>query len=302
MNTVDNVIFRWPDTAIHIGIVILVAVVARFAVRFGIRRVVAAAAKSAEVTSRRSRRSNSVNLERVQARTKALASMLRSVATVVIAIIAIMTIFQIIGIPLSPILASAGVGGLALGFGAQSIVKDLLSGIFMIVEDQYGVGDVVDTGDVVGTVEEVTLRITKVRDYDGVIWYVRNGEILRVANKTQGWATAWVDLPVSYKADVDAALAALEAAVEVVYQKPEWAGKMIERPQVIGVQSVEQVTMTLRIMALCHPEQHFSVGRELREEAMQQLRMAGVPAPMMLPIGTDLGGGTGSTLYESDKS
>lgn len=275
--------FDWPESAIQIGMVVLIAVVARVLVHFGIRRVVHAALKSAQMTARHAKKSPRLNVERVEARTKALASMLRSVSTVVIAIIAVMMIFQILGIPLAPLLASAGVGGLALGFGAQSIVKDLLSGIFMIIEDQYGVGDVVDTGDVIGTVEEVTLRITKVRDYDGVIWYIRNGEILRVANKTQGWNTAWVDFPVAYNANPAKTIEVLEDTCREVYADPAWEPKMLEQPVVLGVGEVENGTMTVKVMATCLPETHWGVKRRLLEVGMRRLREAGIPGPILFP-------------------
>ena len=142
--------------------------------------------------------------ERHRQRTLTMGSLLRSIVTfVVVTLITVLTVMAIVGIPLGPLLASAGVGGVALGFGAQSLVKDFLSGIFMILEDQYGVGDVIDTGEAIGTVEEVTLRVTRLRDASGVIWYVRNGEIIRVGNKSQGWSTAIVDMPVSYAENVE---------------------------------------------------------------------------------------------------
>ena len=124
--------------------------------------------------------------ERHRQRMHTLGTMLRSVVTLIVTFVALLTVMALLGIPLGPLLASAGVGGVALGLGAQSLVKDFLSGIFMILEDQYGVGDHVDLGDAVGIVEDVSLRVTAVRDADGVLWFVRNGEIARVANRSQG--------------------------------------------------------------------------------------------------------------------
>ena len=121
--------------------------------------------------------------------------------TVVVASLAVLTIMATLGVPLAPLLASAGVGGVALGFGAQSLVRDFLSGIFMIVEDQYGVGDTIDTGEVIGQVEDVTLRVTRLRDRNGVTWYVRNGEIVRVGNQSQGWSNAAITVPFALDAD-----------------------------------------------------------------------------------------------------
>ena len=135
--------------------------------------------------------------QRRQQRAEAIGALLRSVITATVLIIALLLILPILGIDVAPLLASAGVLGVALGFGAQSLVKDYLSGIFLVFEDQYGVGDLVDLGEAVGVVEDVTLRITRLRDLSGVVWYVRNGEILRVANQSQGWVLAAVDIPVA---------------------------------------------------------------------------------------------------------
>ncbi len=135
-----------------------------------------------------------------------MGAILKSTSTFAISAMAILTVMGLLGLPLGPLLASAGVGGVALGFGAQSLVKDFLSGIFMIVEDQYGVGDVIDTGEAIGTVEDVTLRVTRLRDGNGVVWYIRNGEIVRIGNRSQGWSTAVVDTAVAYDEDIDRAI------------------------------------------------------------------------------------------------
>ena len=127
---------------------------------------------------------------------------------------------------------------MALGFGAQSLVKDFLSGVFMIFEDQYGVGDVIDTGEAIGTVEEVTLRITRLRDANGVTWYVRNGEIIRVGNRSQGFATAIVDMPVSYAENVERVVGIIRETATAMGEDPDWADKFVEEPQVLGVESI----------------------------------------------------------------
>ena len=160
--------------------------------------------------------------------------LLRSVITFSIALITVLTVMSIVGIPLAPLLASAGVGGVALGFGAQSLVKDFLSGIFMILEDQYGVGDVIDTGEAIGTVEEVSLRVTRLRDPSGVVWYVRNGEIIRIGNKSQGWSTAIVDIPVSYSENLEKVIPLIKSVVHQMDEAAEWQGLLLEEPQVVG--------------------------------------------------------------------
>ncbi|MCA0180495.1 MAG: mechanosensitive ion channel family protein [Actinobacteria bacterium] len=219
------------------------------------------------------------SIDRHRQRLATLGTLLRSTVTLVVALVAILTIMSLLGLPLAPLLASAGVGGLALGFGAQSLVKDFLSGVFMIMEDQYGVGDVVDLGEVTGTVEDVSLRITTVRDANGVTWHVRNGEILRVGNKSQGWAQVVVDLPVGYDADVEKALQALDRVVADFAADPQWSDKVVDAPSVLGVESLVGGAMTLRMIAKCVAGQEFSVQRELRLRAKNALDAAGIPGP-----------------------
>ena len=147
--------------------------------------------------------------QRTVQRVKAVGQLFRSASAFVIWTVAIMSALSVVGFNVAPLLASAGVAGVALGFGAQTLIKDFLAGIFIILEDQYGVGDVVDLGPAIGTVEEVDLRVTRLRDMGGVVWYVRNGEILRVANRSQGWTVATVDVPVAYDEDLEKAVVKL---------------------------------------------------------------------------------------------
>ncbi|WP_370894121.1 mechanosensitive ion channel family protein [Janibacter sp. GXQ6167] len=222
--------------------------------------------------------------ERHRQRTETLGSLLRSISTLVISGIAIVTVMGIVGIPLAPLLASAGVGGVALGFGAQSLVKDFLSGIFMILEDQYGVGDIVDTGEAIGTVEEVTLRVTRLRDVTGTVWYVRNGEIIRIANRSQGWATASVDIPFSYREDVDKVLGIIRTAVHEMDEDDAWHDKLMEEPRVMGVESITGGTVTVKILARCAPDEHWGVQREIRRRVKDAFDREGVAGPPIPPI------------------
>src|SRR5690606_18463699 len=197
--------------------------------------------------------------ERQSQRVSTLGSLLRSVVTFVIVLITILTIMQVIGLPLGPVLASAGVGGVALGFGAQSLVKDFLSGGFMIFEDQYGVGDIIDTGEAIGTVEEVGLRVTRLRDASGVIWYIRNGEIVRIGNRSQGWSVATVDTEVSYAENAERVIDLITQVTHGLDDDPAWAERLLEEPSVVGVESIVGATMTIRTFAKCAPNQHFAV-------------------------------------------
>ena len=229
---------------------------------------------------------------RHQQRMTTLGSLLRSIVTFAVAAIAGLTVMALVGIPLAPLLASAGVGGLALGFGAQSLVKDFLSGVFMILEDQYGVGDVIDTGEATGTVEEVSLRVTRLRDADGVTWYIRNGEIVRIGNLSQHRATAIVDVPVAYDEDVARVSAVIHAAGEALAGEQEWQGRLLDVPTVAGVESITAQAMTIRVLAQTSPGDKIAVQRALRQRIKSALDAAGVKGPRVAPFGGF--GGSGS--------
>ena len=223
--------------------------------------------------------------ERHRQRTLTMGSLLRSMVTFVVALITILTILSTVGINLAPVLATAGVGGVALGFGAQSLVKDFLSGIFMILEDQYGVGDVIDTGEAIGTVEEVSLRVTRLRDGQGVVWYIRNGEIIRIGNKSQGWSTAMVDIPVAYSENLDKVIPLIRTVVHELDGSAEWQDKLLDEPQVVGVESMTGSVVTIRVIAKTAPEQQYGVSREIRERVKAAFDEHGVKAPVMTPFG-----------------
>jgi moderate conductance mechanosensitive channel len=177
------------------------------------------------------------------------------------------------------------VGGVALGFGAQSLVKDFLSGIFMIFEDQYGVGDVIDTGEATGTVEEVSLRVTRLRDGTGVVWYIRNGEIVRIGNKSQGWATALVDIPVAYSENLERVLPLIRSVVHALDESPEWQDKLLEEPNVVGVESMTGTSVTIRVVAKTAPQEQYGVSREIRERVKAAFDEHGIKAPTFTPFG-----------------
>src|SRR5699024_2211739 len=206
--------------------------------------------------------------------------------TIAIMVVATLMVLSLLGIPLAPLLASAGVGGVALGFGAQALVRDYLSGIFMILEDQYGVGDYIDTGEAVGTVEEVTLRVTRMRDLDGVVWYVRNGEILRIGNRSQGWSTVMVDLPFSYKEDTDQVIELIRQTVSVMIDDPHWGEVLREAPMVLGVETIAAGMVTVRVFATCTPNQNWSIQREIRRRVKDAFDREGIAGPPLPPLGS----------------
>ena len=277
----------WPEfgtwllgAPVLVVLAIVLALVARWLSHRAIRSMVDTAVKRAdEKRVSTGERLLGVDAERRRQRALTMGSLLKSVATFVIATIAALTVMSLIGLPLGPLLASAGVGGVALGFGAQSLVKDFLSGIFMIVEDQYGVGDVIDTGEATGTVEEVTLRVTRLRDASGIVWFIRNGEIVRIGNQSQGWAMATIDLQVAATEDPVRVISLVERVLEEFYADPEAAAKLLESPTVAGIESVSAGAMTIRVFARCVPGQQWGVPRQIREKAKATFDAEGVAMP-----------------------
>ncbi|MEQ1787629.1 MAG: mechanosensitive ion channel family protein [Acidimicrobiales bacterium] len=221
---------------------------------------------------------------RSSARAETLGHVLRSVSAGAVWSIAVMTVLGELGINLGPLVAGAGIAGVALGFGAQSLVKDFLAGIFIIVEDQYGVGDIIDVGElsgtlVSGTVEAVSLRSTHLRSTNGTVWHVPNGTILRVGNMSQQWARALLDVSVAYGSDLDHAQAVIKAAADEVWQDPDWSHDILEEPELWGVENLAPDGVTIRLVVKTQPAEQFRVLRELRGRIKAALDDAGVEIP-----------------------
>lgn len=210
-------------------------------------------------------------------RARTLGSVLRSVASILVWSTATFLVLDALGVNIAPFIASAGVIGVAVGFGAQSLVKDFLTGLFMLLEDQYGVGDVVDVGPASGTVEAVTMRVTKVRDADGVLWYVPNGTMVRVGNKTQGWANAVVDVDVDYFQDVDRVRDLLRQAARRVQDDPVLGTYLQGEPTVTAIEKLSFDAFGLRLKVRTAPAMQWEVARALRVAAREVLQAAGVP-------------------------
>jgi small-conductance mechanosensitive channel len=214
--------------------------------------------------------------ERRHQRVRALGSILRSAASVTVFGIAGVVVLGDLGINLAPLLASAGVVGIAIGFGAQNLVRDYLAGIFMLLEDQYGVGDVITVGDATGTVETVTLRITRMRDVNGIVWHVRNGTIEQVGNESQGWARAVIDFPVPYSADLATIRTVLSDTALTLWNEPTWRAVMLEEPEVWGAQEVTSSEVIMRIVVKTAPLRQWEVEREMRARVKAALDTAGI--------------------------
>ena len=281
----------WPETPVSLLIIVVIAVVVQWVLRRAIRLAVTASiGKATTKNSGLGRHAERIltaatgyNLARHEARTRTLGSVLRSIVTVVVWGVALLMSMSVLGLPLAPLLTSAGIGGVALGFGAQSLVKDYLSGIFMIMEDQYGVGDLINTGDVTGTVEDVGLRVTRLRDAGGQVWYVRNGEILRIGNQTQGWSTGSVEVPVASEENPAKVLTILDGVADAVFADEKWKDVLLEKPNVAGVDKIAGGAMTVKIFAKCAPNQQWGVQRDLLERSLEALQKAGVKGPVQLP-------------------
>jgi small-conductance mechanosensitive channel len=263
--------------------IIVVALVARWLVSRAIGRLVSRA-ESGVLPSQLARgpfaepENETARHRRVQ-RAQTIGTLLRSIVSGVIVAIVVMMVLSEIGIDIAPLIASAGILGVALGFGAQSLVKDFLSGIFMIFEDQYGVGDTVNLGEASGIVEAVGLRVTRLRDVDGTVWYVRNGEILRVGNQSQNWARSVLDIAVGYKEDVARVRGILKEVAHELWEDPEYHTMIIEEPEVWGVQSVGPDSVVVRVTLKTMPQQQWNVSREMRERVKARFDDEGIQMP-----------------------
>ncbi len=222
---------------------------------------------------------------RVVQRTRTLGSVLNSIVTVTLSVVGIVLIVNtidssVIG-SLSLLTAAVGAG---LGFGAQRIVNDVLNGLFMVMEDQLGVGDVVDLGEATGMVEAVGIRITQVRDVNGTLWSVRNGEILRIGNMSQGWARVILDLAVPYETDIELVQnTILDTATELA-QDPKWRSNIIERPESWGLESIVDSALVIRLVMKTRAAAKDDVARELRARLKRALDELGVTLPTLKSV------------------
>jgi len=214
--------------------------------------------------------------ERREQRARALGSILRSAVSVIVFGIATLTILGILGFNLAPLLASTAVLGVALGFGAQNLVRDYLAGLLMLVEDHYGVGDTINAGVATGTVEAMSLLTTRLRDVNGVVWHIRNGTIDSVGNESQGWSRAVIDYPVPYGEDLARIRALMEQAANSLYRERGWKKLILEKPEVWGAQELSGKEVTMRLVAKTTPMRQWEVARELRARVKAALDAAGV--------------------------
>ena len=272
------------DLVIGRPLAILGLVLLALVIRWGLFKVVDRVVKKAGagvLPDRLSDRFASANATRRVQRAKTMGDLLKSVITGILVAVFGTMILSEVGVNIAPIIASAGIVGIALGFGAQSLVKDFLSGVFMIFEDQYGVGDVIDLGSgTSGTVEAVSLRVTRLRDVHGTVWYVPNGEILRVGNMSQNWARAIVDVTVGYREDLGKVIGTLRDIAEDLWQDEDFTQIIIEQPEVTGVETLGPETVGVRVMVKTEPMEQWKVARELRSRIKARFDHEGISIPV----------------------
>jgi small conductance mechanosensitive channel len=221
---------------------------------------------------------------RSEARVHTLIAVFRSVASIIVWFVAVVWILGILHIDFGPLVAGAGIIGVALGFGAQNVVRDTLAGYFIVVEDQMGVGDVVDLGpDARGKVEKVTLRSTRVRDVQGTVWHVPNGQILRVGNKSQEWAQALIDLEVDVDTEYEAASDVILRVAEAMSAEPDWSTEILASPEVLGIENFTAEGSVISLVVKTRPASQFGVMRELRRRLKAAFDEAGVRLPAARP-------------------
>ncbi|MFD9265031.1 mechanosensitive ion channel family protein [Streptomyces goshikiensis] len=266
----------WLSIGLKILLIIVIAAALRSVVRKALTRLITRMNSSAEAVEGTALGGLLVNAERRRQRSEAIGSVLRSVASFLILGTAALMVLGALKIDLAPLLASAGVAGVAIGFGARNLVTDFLSGVFMIMEDQYGVGDKIDAGVASGEVIEVGLRVTKLRGDNGEIWYVRNGEIKRIGNLSQGWATAGVDVQVKPTENLAHIREVVQRVAEGLAKDTPWDERLWGPVEVLGLDEVLLASMTVKVSAKTMPGQQFAVERELRWRIKEAFDAAGI--------------------------
>ncbi len=275
------------ETAWHVLAIVALALVLRWVLHRAITKVISEAVESTVPVTIRPLRGKGESTvqgtplltERRRQRTETIGSVLRSTTSVVVLTVGTAMALEELGFDLGPVVASAGIVGVALGFGAQNLVKDYLNGMFMILEDQYGVGDAVDAGEASGIVEAVGLRTTRLRSVDGTVWHIRNGEILRIGNMSQGWSRALLDISVAYDTDTDLAARVIKEVADGVWQDEELGGLVLEEPEVWGVENLGADGIAIRLVVKTAPLEQWKVARELRRRVKTAFTDNGIEIP-----------------------
>lgn len=289
-DTLLQVLLDISGTALKLLAVVVGALltvwICRFVIRRVVRRIVNGAKSRARVDDTQALERSPLASVRLVQRTRTLGSILQNIVNVTVVIIALLLIVLILGgqeMLGSFALLSAAIGA-GLGFGAQNLVKDVLNGILIVAEDQVGIGDVADLGMATGVVEYVSVRITQVRDVNGTLWFVRNGEITRIGNMSQGWSRAIIDLAVPADADLEEVEQAMLDAARTLAQEPKWRTRVIEEPEVWGLESVSGDALVIRIVMKTRAGAKDDVARELRVRLKRAIDGLGLTLPQMNSI------------------
>ncbi|WP_309064380.1 mechanosensitive ion channel family protein [Microbacterium sp.] len=261
---------------------VLAALVLRGVINRVVHRIVDSAKTKANVDDTQALERSPLADMRLVQRTRTLGTILQNIVNVMLVVIAVILIVQFLNKDLlgSLTLLTAAVGA-GLGFGAQNIVKDVLNGLFLVAEDQIGIGDVVDLGLASGVVEYVSVRITQVRDVNGTLWYVRNGEVTRIGNMSQGWARAIVDLGVAPDADLEVVEATMLETAQALAKDPKWRTRIIEKPEIWGLESVDGDALVVRVVMKTRANAMDDVSQELRRRLRTALTEKDVAVPKM---------------------
>ena len=217
--------------------------------------------------------------ERARQRARTLATVMVSLFTGVLWFVGFLLVLGEVDIDLAPLLAGAGVAGIAIGFGAQTLIRDLLAGFFIVLEDQYAVGDIVDLEHAVGEVERINLRFTRLRDYQGKVWFIPNGEVRRVGNLSKLWSKAVLDVGIAYEDDIERAQAAMVAAANDVREANMEHATIIDEPEVLGVEQLGANSVVLRMSVRTEPGEQWSVARALRARIKARFDAEGIEIP-----------------------
>lgn len=256
-----------------------------FSIKRVVDRVVSGVKKAQNVEHTVELTASPLMAVRVVQRTRTIGSVLNNLVTWVLVSIAIVLILGELNFSVTALIASAGIVGAALGFGAQNVVKDMLNGLFIVFEDQLGVGDIVELqstqGPVSGVVESVGVRVTQVRDVGGTLWFVRNGEIITVGNKSQGWARVIIDLPAPYTSDVEEVERVMLDTAQKMSREPAYRRKVLEDPEIWGIESVSAEALVVRLVMKVRSNDQFDLARELRLRLKLALDELGVALPSL---------------------
>ncbi|HEX6197973.1 MAG TPA: mechanosensitive ion channel family protein [Jiangellaceae bacterium] len=281
----------WLSILVGTPLLILGLIVGAFVVRYIVHKLIDGLASRTEETTPPDRLLGSKRMARAvfqgsgmysarrAARAQTLASLFKSIATVIIFVSVVIMILGTLGVAVGPLIASAGIVGVALGFGAQSLVKDFLSGVMMMMEDQFGIGDVVDLGEATGIVEGIGMRVTRIRAIDGTVWYVRNGEVVRVGNSSQDWARAVVDVGVAYGENTARVRQLLLEVANELAADPQWGRLILEEPEVWGVEMLGADSVVVRTVVKTEPLEQWGVSRELKERIKNRFDAEGIEIP-----------------------